>query len=62
MDLEFVEEPRGEGALVMPAPWTRTFLSPAACLASRMAAVRWLTWCTAGHWAAQAGGGLRLRM
>lgn len=38
VDLEFVEDPCGEGALRVPAPWTSTFLSPAVCLASRMAA------------------------
>ena len=33
----------------MPAPWTITFLSPAACYAFRTAASRSLTYCATGH-------------
>ena len=44
VDLEFVQEPLVMARWTMtPAPWTSTFLSPAACLASQTAASRSLT-------------------
>lgn len=43
VDLELVEDPEVRARWAMLAPWTSTFLSPAACLASRTAASRSLT-------------------
>ncbi len=48
VDLELVEEPSGECALRDARPWTSTFLPPAACLTSRMAASMSFKYRTAG--------------